>query len=88
MLRQGGVESGFNHVKPEQYEPRLLWVKGKKGKLRVLQCEARDSCGGARDSRWHQVAAQQRDPSLFRQSVPSAQTAAEFAAVDALLAFM
>jgi len=25
----GGVESGFNHVKPEEYTPRLLHVKGK-----------------------------------------------------------
>jgi len=26
----GGIESGFNHVSPETYEPRLLWIKGKK----------------------------------------------------------
>ena len=24
----GGVESGFKHVKPEEYRPRLLHVKG------------------------------------------------------------
>merc|ERR1712130_757628 len=29
-LLEGGVASGFNHVKPETYEPRLLWVKGSK----------------------------------------------------------
>jgi len=29
-LSEGGVESGFNHVKPETFEPRLLWLKGKK----------------------------------------------------------
>lgn len=26
----GGIESGFNHVKPEEYRKRLLWVKGRK----------------------------------------------------------
>jgi len=26
----GGVESGFHHVKPEEYKSRLLWIKGKK----------------------------------------------------------
>lgn len=25
----GGVDSGFNHVEPDKYEPRLLHVKGK-----------------------------------------------------------
>ena len=25
---EGGVDSGFNHVEPEKYRPRLLWVKG------------------------------------------------------------
>jgi len=29
QLLSGGVESGFNHVKPEEYTPRLLHVKGK-----------------------------------------------------------
>lgn len=27
---EGGVESGFRHVEPEVYEPRLLHVKGKR----------------------------------------------------------
>lgn len=27
---EGGVESGFKHVEPEVYEPRLLQVKGKR----------------------------------------------------------
>jgi gelsolin len=27
---EGGVESAFNHVKPEEYKPRLLHVKGRK----------------------------------------------------------
>ena len=26
----GGIESGFNHVKQEEYKSRLLWIKGKK----------------------------------------------------------
>jgi gelsolin len=29
-ILDGGIESGFNHVKPEEYEPRLLQFKGKK----------------------------------------------------------
>jgi len=35
-LLEGGVESGFNHVKPEEYRARLLHVKGKK-KVRVVE---------------------------------------------------
>jgi hypothetical protein len=35
---QGGVESGFKHVKPEEYKPRLLHFKGKK-KVRIQQVE-------------------------------------------------
>jgi gelsolin len=27
---EGGIESGFNHVKPVEYKPRLLHLKGKK----------------------------------------------------------
>jgi len=39
----GGVESGFNHVKPEEFKPRLLQLKGKK-KIRVTQVDmTRDS---------------------------------------------
>lgn len=42
-LLDGGVESGFNHVKPEEYKPRLLQIKGKK-KVRVTQVDLkRDS---------------------------------------------
>jgi len=29
-IMQGGVESGFKHVKPEDYKPRLMHIKGKK----------------------------------------------------------
>jgi len=35
-LLSGGVDSGFKHVKPEEYQPRLLHLKGKK-KIRVTQ---------------------------------------------------
>lgn len=28
-LLTGGVESGFNHVEPESYVPRLMWIKGR-----------------------------------------------------------
>jgi len=36
QILQGGVESGFNHVKPTEYEPRLLQLKGKR-RVRVTQ---------------------------------------------------
>jgi gelsolin len=29
QVLSGGIESGFSHVKPEEYKPRLLQVKGK-----------------------------------------------------------
>jgi len=41
-LLSGGVESGFKHVKPEEYKPRLLHLKGKK-KVRMTQVEM-DKC--------------------------------------------
>jgi gelsolin len=37
-ILEGGVDSGFKHVEPEKYEPRLLHLKGKK-KVRVTQVE-------------------------------------------------
>jgi gelsolin len=37
-ILEGGVESGFKHVEPEKYEPRLLHIKGKK-KVRVTQVD-------------------------------------------------
>ena len=36
-ILSGGVESGFNHVEPETYDPRLLKVAGKFKKLQVYQ---------------------------------------------------
>jgi len=35
-LLNGGIASGFNHVEPEAYDTRLLWIKGKKN-IRVVQ---------------------------------------------------
>jgi len=35
-LLSGGVDTGFRHVKPEEYQPRLLHLKGKR-KVRVTQ---------------------------------------------------
>jgi len=37
-LLSGGVDSGFNKVKPVEYKPRLLWIKGKR-KIRVTQVD-------------------------------------------------
>jgi gelsolin len=37
-LLSGGMDSGFKHVKPEEYKPRLLHLKGKK-KVRVMQVD-------------------------------------------------
>jgi gelsolin len=38
-IMKGGIESGFNKVKPEEYKPRLLWVKGKGDKVRVSEVD-------------------------------------------------
>jgi hypothetical protein len=39
---EGGIESGFNHVEPDKYEPRLFQVKGKRD-VRVVQVERKAS---------------------------------------------
>lgn len=36
-LQEGGAESGFHHVKPEEYRPRLLHVKGNKKHVRLSE---------------------------------------------------
>jgi len=36
-IMSGGIESGFNIVKPEEYKPRLLHVKGTKRHVRVTE---------------------------------------------------
>jgi len=33
----GGVESGFHHVKPEEYRPRLLHLRGNRGDIHVSE---------------------------------------------------
>lgn len=38
----GGIESAFNHVDPDAYEPRLLQCKGKRD-VRVMQVEMKSS---------------------------------------------
>lgn len=38
QLLEGGVESGFNHVKPEEFRPRLLHLKGRKN-IRIEEVE-------------------------------------------------
>ena len=45
VCMHGGVESGFNHVKPHQYVPRLLSVKGTKKlkNIRIMQVEPKAS---------------------------------------------
>eukprot|EP00179_Madagascaria_erythrocladioides_P012160 CAMPEP_0198365786 /NCGR_PEP_ID=MMETSP1450-20131203/154349_1 /TAXON_ID=753684 ORGANISM="Madagascaria erythrocladiodes, Strain CCMP3234" /NCGR_SAMPLE_ID=MMETSP1450 /ASSEMBLY_ACC=CAM_ASM_001115 /LENGTH=465 /DNA_ID=CAMNT_0044073241 /DNA_START=138 /DNA_END=1536 /DNA_ORIENTATION=+ len=35
-IMEGGIDSGFRHVEPEKYEPRLLQLKGKR-KIRASQ---------------------------------------------------
>jgi len=37
-LLDGGVDTGFKHVEAEKYQPRLLWLKGKK-RVRLTQVE-------------------------------------------------
>jgi len=39
---EGGVESGFKHVSPKEYKPRLYHVKGKKN-VRMVQVELKRS---------------------------------------------
>lgn len=39
VVLEGGVDTGFNIVKPEEYEPRLLRVKGKMDAMSVHQVE-------------------------------------------------
>jgi gelsolin len=36
-ILSGGIESGFHHVKPAEYKPRLLQVKGKANKVRFWE---------------------------------------------------
>jgi len=38
-ILEGGIESGFHHVKPEDYKPRLLHLKGRLNHVQVTQVE-------------------------------------------------
>jgi len=38
-VQEGGIETGFKHVKPEEYRPRLLHIKGAKGRVVVTEVE-------------------------------------------------
>jgi len=42
IVMEGGVDSGFNHVKPDEYKPRLLQIKGtmKTSSMREVPCSA------------------------------------------------
>ncbi len=40
IVLAGGVDSGFNKMKPEAYAPRLLWCKGTGKNIRVQQTAA------------------------------------------------
>jgi len=42
VIMEGGIDSGFNHVKPEAYTPRLLHMKGKKN-IMAAQAKFEDS---------------------------------------------
>jgi gelsolin len=39
IIQKGGIESGFNKVKPEEYKPRLLHMKGNKERVRVSEVD-------------------------------------------------
>lgn len=41
-LLEGGIESGFNHVEPEKFFPRLLHIKGKRN-IRVTEVDIKIS---------------------------------------------
>jgi len=38
---EGGINSGFKHVKPEGHDPRLFCARRVKGKTTVFQCPLR-----------------------------------------------
>jgi gelsolin len=42
-LLKGGIDSGFNKVKPTEYKPRLLHVKGKGSNLKVQEVDTKVS---------------------------------------------
>jgi gelsolin len=42
-LLKGGIDSAFNHIKPTEYKPRLMWFKGNKETVRVTEVELKNS---------------------------------------------
>jgi gelsolin len=42
-ILKGGVDSGFNHIKPAEYKPRLMHFKGNKENCRVTEVELKTS---------------------------------------------
>jgi len=42
QLMEGGIDSGFNHIKPAEYKPRLLHIKGTQKALKIseVKCAA------------------------------------------------
>jgi len=48
VLLEGGIESGFKHVEPEKYEPRLIHMRGKK-RVRMTQVELKSSSLNSQD---------------------------------------
>eukprot|EP01006_Ploeotia_vitrea_P014078 TRINITY_DN3738_c0_g1_i1.p1 TRINITY_DN3738_c0_g1~~TRINITY_DN3738_c0_g1_i1.p1 ORF type:complete len:837 (-),score=586.38 TRINITY_DN3738_c0_g1_i1:115-2625(-) len=42
IYQDGGVDSAFNHVEPDKYDPRLFHLKGKRN-VSVAQCERKAS---------------------------------------------
>jgi hypothetical protein len=40
-LLRGGIDSGFNRVKKEDYKPRLLQCKGKRNRVRVTEVDVK-----------------------------------------------
>lgn len=42
-LMDGGIETGFRHVEPEKYEPRLLHIKGKRKTVTATQVPLKGS---------------------------------------------
>jgi len=42
-ILKGGIDSAFNHIKPTEYKPRLMWFKGNKENCRVTEVELKNS---------------------------------------------
>jgi len=49
-LLEGGIDSGFHHVKPEEYKPRLLHIRGQKKHILVTEVPLSHSSLNSGDS--------------------------------------